>query len=73
MICLMCKQGEPLAGMTRVTFSRDEFNLMVREVPALVCPVCGEAYTDEATAERLLEMARETEGDGLQAEIRLFR
>lgn len=72
MICLICKQDEPRAGLARVTFLGDEFNMVVKDVPALVCPVCGEAYTDEATVEHLLEIARETRAAGLQAEIRLF-
>ncbi len=73
MKCLMCKQTEPLPGLTTVTLERGELSLVLKNVPALVCPQCGEAYTDEATAARLLEIALEMEAEGLQAEVRLFQ
>ena len=43
MICLMCKKAEPLPGLTRVTFERGEFSLVVKNVPALICPGIGSA------------------------------
>ena len=73
MKCLMCKQAEPRPGFTTVTLERGELSLVLKNVPALVCPQCGEAYTDEATAARLLETALEMESEGLQAEVRLFQ
>ena len=73
MKCLMCKQVEPLPGFTTVALERGELSLVLKNVPALVCPQCGEAYTDEATAARLLETALEIEGEGLVAEVRTFR
>jgi YgiT-type zinc finger domain-containing protein len=72
MKCLVCKQSEPLPGLTTVTLERGEFSLVLKNVPALICPECGEAYTNEATAARLLEMAQEMEDEGLQSEMRVF-
>jgi YgiT-type zinc finger domain-containing protein len=68
----MCKQAEPQPGRATVTFRRDEFELLVREVPALVCALCGEAYTDEETSTRLLECAREMEVAGVKKEDMVF-
>ncbi len=73
MKCLMCKQAEPRPGMTTVTLERGELSLVLKNVPALVCPQCGEAYTDEATAARLLETALGVESEGLQAVVRVFK
>ena len=60
MICIMCRQGETFDGRTPVTFERGEFRLLVHDVPARVCLRCGEAYVEEATAERLLWIASQT-------------
>ena len=72
MTCLVCKQAKPVPGLTTVTLERGEFSLVLKNVPALVCPECGEAYTDEITAARLLEIALEMEDEGLQAEVHVF-
>jgi YgiT-type zinc finger domain-containing protein len=68
----MCKQFELSPGLTTVTLERDELSLVLKDVPALVCPNCGEAYADELTAARLLETAYEMEAAGLQMEVRQF-
>ncbi len=72
MKCLMCKQAEPRPGLTTVTLERGELSLVLKNVPALVCPECGEAYADEATAARLLETALEMEYNGLLMDVRQF-
>ncbi len=41
-------------GNTSILFERGEIRLMVKEIPALVCPRCGEAHVDEATINYLL-------------------
>lgn len=68
----MCKKFELYPGVTTITLERDELSLVLKNVPALVCPNCGEAYADESTAARLLDTAHEMEADGLQMEIRQF-
>jgi len=72
MKCLICKQSEPRPGSTTVSLERGEFSLVLKNVPALVCPQCGEAYTDEQTAIRVLESAFELEQDGFQMVVRSF-
>lgn len=59
MICLICRQAETVHGLTIVKFERHEFRLIVKAVPALVCPGCGESYVEEAIAEQLLGMAKQ--------------
>ena len=49
MTCLICKAAEPVQGTTTVTLERGELTLVIKEVPALVCPNCGEDYVDEDT------------------------
>jgi len=72
MKCLICKQGEPQPGLTKITLERGELSLVLSEVPALVCPICGEAYADEATTARLFETVKEMEYSGLLMDVRPF-
>ena len=59
MICLICRQAEIINQFTFVHFERGEFKLIINSVPARVCPNCGEAYVEEATAARCLTIAKQ--------------
>ena len=59
MICLICRQAETVAALTTVSFERGELMFALQNVPAQVCPNCGDAYVDEVVAARLLERAEE--------------
>jgi len=65
MICLLCRKAETVDGFTNIEFERGEFRLIVRSVPARICPGCGEAYVEEAVAEKLLSSARQSSEAGL--------
>jgi YgiT-type zinc finger domain-containing protein len=54
MICLICRKAEIVESLATVEFKRDEFKLVVKEVPARVCPSCSEAFVDENVAAQLL-------------------
>lgn len=58
MICLICRQAEIIAGLTSVEFKRSEMRLLFTNVPARVCPGCGEAFVDEEVTLRLLTEAQ---------------
>ena len=64
MICLICRQAETVDGQTSVHFERGEIRLVVNNVPARVCPSCGEAYVDEDVALQLLQGAEEMSDAG---------
>ena len=64
MICLICRKAEIVEGLTHIEFERGEFRLIVKSVPARICPGCGEAYTAEAVAEQLLKLARQRSDQG---------
>jgi len=66
MICLICRQAETVDGLTTVHFERGEMRLVVNNVPARVCPSCGDAYVEEQVAERLM---REAEAMSAAGEI----
>lgn len=73
MKCVMCKHGETELGITTVTLERGALTLVVKGVPAQVCLDCGEAYVDEETTRKLLDMAEAEARAGAQVEIREYK
>jgi YgiT-type zinc finger domain-containing protein len=73
MKCLLCKHDKTVDGTTTVTLQRDGTTLVVNNVPAQVCPNCGEAYVSEEVSSRLLESAEQAARDGVQVEVRNYQ
>jgi YgiT-type zinc finger domain-containing protein len=73
MKCLMCKNENTVEGTTTVTFERDGMTLVVKNVPAQVCPNCGEAYVDENTTATLIASAETAACEGVQVEVRNYQ
>jgi YgiT-type zinc finger domain-containing protein len=65
MICVICRKAEIVESFTTVEFERDEFRLVVNEVPARICPTCLEAFVDEDVAVQLLSIARQKSTAGM--------
>ena len=55
-----------------VTLERGCLTMVVKCVPALVCPNCGEAYISESVTAELLTDAEERARTGAQVEIRQY-
>ncbi len=45
---------------------------MFKDVPAQVCPICGEDYLDDAVASALLQSAEGMAAAGTQVDIRRY-
>ena len=73
MKCVVCKNAETRPGVTTATFEREDSVFVVREVPAQICPNCGEDYVDEAVAAELLRLAEELSRAGSKVDIRRYR
>jgi YgiT-type zinc finger domain-containing protein len=73
MICMICRQAELVEGRGTSIFERDGMILVIKDVPKLVCPNCGEEYTDEQTTERLIHIAEEAEKSGVLTDIRRYK
>jgi YgiT-type zinc finger domain-containing protein len=72
MVCLICRQSETVDGFTSVLFERGEFRLVVKNVPAWICPGCGEAYVVEDVAARLLRDAGKISKAGILDVVREY-
>ncbi len=73
MICVICRQASVEPGTTTVTLTQHKLTFVVRDVPARVCPNCGETYVDEAATERVLATANELAQAGSQVDIRDYK
>jgi YgiT-type zinc finger domain-containing protein len=72
MKCVVCKQDETKPGTTTVTLERNGATVVIKGVPARVCPNCGEEYVDEQVARELLETAEDAVRHGVQVDIRQY-
>lgn len=72
MKCVICKHAETVAGATTVTLECNGFTSVVKNVPAQVCPNCGEAYVDEKVTDNLLKSAEQMAKSGALVDIREY-
>ena len=72
MKCVVCKQAETHPGKATVTLERDGVTLVIKGVPARICPNCGEEYVNQEIAGKLLQAAEEAAGAGVQVDIREY-
>lgn len=72
MRCIICKKADTQPGFATVTLERGGLTLVVRRVPAQVCPNCGEEYVDEHAAAQLIQLAEQSERTGVQVDIREY-
>lgn len=69
---IICRQAEVISGRTTVTLERGGLSLVIKDVPAQVCPNCGEAYIDSAVTARLLAGAEAMAEAGTLVDVRQF-
>jgi YgiT-type zinc finger domain-containing protein len=72
MKCVVCRQAEVQPGKATVTLERAQITLVVKGVPARVCPNCGEQYVEEQVTKQLLETAEAAARAGVQVDIREY-
>ena len=72
MKCVVCKQAETHSGVTTVTLERGGSTFVMKEVPAQVCPNCGEDYVDAGVTTTLLRTAEDLSRAGTQIDVRRY-
>ena len=72
MKCVICRQAETQEGTATVTLERGGATFVVREVPAQVCPNCGEEYVDANVAAELLRSSDYLSRNGSQFDVRRY-
>ena len=72
MTCVICEEAEVQSGLATVRLERDSLMFVFKNVPAQICPRCGEEYVAEEIASQLLDSAESLARTGAQMDIRLF-
>ena len=68
MMCVICNQATTLPGRASVLLERDHISLTITNIPAQVCPCCGEAFADETVTTNLLRLAEMHAKAGIKVE-----
>ena len=69
MKCVVCKQGDPKPGVATITLKRVGATLIADDVPAQICPDCGEEYLDSKVTADLLRSAERLARSGGQRDV----
>jgi YgiT-type zinc finger domain-containing protein len=72
MKCIVCTQAETNPGMPTVTLERRDATFVFKDVPAQICPNCGEDYLDDVVSGSLLKSADAMVAAGTQIDIRRY-
>ena len=72
MKCVICKQGKTQPGMTRVTLTRGEVTLVIKNVPAEICDNCGEYYLSDEISRKIMALAEEAVKHNQEVEVIQF-
>ena len=64
--------GDEEIIITAATFQREGTTVVISNVPADVCPDCGEGYFDRETTDRLLALVNEAAAPGVKVQIREY-
>lgn len=72
MKCVICRKSETKSGVATVTLERNHMTIVIKHVPALICPNCGEEYVNEGTTDQLLKIADNAFSSGVQVDIRNY-
>ena len=73
MKCVICQYGETEPGTRTVALTRDETTIVIRDVPAQICTICGEEYVDATTGKRLSQIAETAVNEGVQVDVRRYK
>lgn len=67
--CTDCKHGVPQPGEVTVTFTRGNSTVVIKDVPANVCPVCGAWYLSAEMTRKVTEIGNRAISNGAEVEI----
>jgi len=69
MKCVVCKQGDPKPGLATITLTRGDATVVANDVPAQICPDCGEEYLDATVTVNVLRSAQRLVRSGEQQDV----
>ena len=69
MKCVICRHGSTNTGTVSVTLTHGKTVVVFKEVPAQVCPNCGEYYLEADVSRKIMERASAAAKAGTEVEI----
>lgn len=69
MKCSACGQDRVSEGLVTLTFEQAGTIVVIKEVPGLVCPNCGEEFVPDDTAAHALETAEAAASSGSSVKV----
>jgi len=69
MKCVICREGETVEGLTTVTVTRNDAIIFFKDVPALICSNCGEAYFTSKISRLLQTLTEDALKKGTELEV----
>ena len=72
MKCAICGLADTRQGTATVTLEREGSTVVLKQVPALVCPNCGEEYISDSVSQRLMAIAEEVVHRGKTLDVREY-
>lgn len=58
MKCVTCRQGNTQPGKTVITIAEGDSVIVIKDVPAEVCDLCGAYYVDADTLEEVRKLVK---------------
>ena len=58
MKCVTCKHGNTFAGKTIITIAEGGSTIVIKDVPAQICDLCGAYYIDADTLEEVRKVVK---------------
>jgi len=71
--CRQCPEGIYEKGRVTETLERGDTIVVVKDVPALVCTVCGNSLLAVEEVERLQDILKRAEAEGVELESRRYQ
>lgn len=72
-MCVICKHGETRPGTASITLERQGMTIVIQNVPAEICEVCGEVYHSEEVTSLVLKQAEQAYQDGIGVAVAPFK
>jgi YgiT-type zinc finger domain-containing protein len=71
--CRQCPEGTYEKGTVTETLERGDTVVVVKDVPALVCDVCGNSLLAEEEVERLQRILEQAEAQSVELQSRRYQ
>jgi YgiT-type zinc finger domain-containing protein len=69
MKCVICRRGDTEPGRTTMSFQSGESTVIVKNVPADICRICGEPYMSTEVALVIENLVNDAVRKGAEVEI----